>query len=172
MDEPVWVFGYGSLIWRVDFDHVDVQPAWITGWQRRFWQGSVDHRGLPNAPGRVVTIVPQEGAICYGLAYRLPIDSIQTISKLDHRERGGYDRVSLPIATEAGTLEGLTYIANPSNSNYLGPAQPAQLAKQIARATGPSGPNVEYLLRLDQSLTELGHPDEHVRAIVEALDTL
>ena len=110
MDEPVWVFGYGSLIWRVDFDHVDVQPAWITGWQRRFWQGSVDHRGLPNAPGRVVTIVPQEGAICYGLAYRLPIDSIQTISKLDHRERGGYDRVSLPIATEAGTLEGLTYI--------------------------------------------------------------
>ncbi|MCH2567560.1 MAG: gamma-glutamylcyclotransferase, partial [Pseudomonadales bacterium] len=69
MDEPVWVFGYGSLIWRVDFDHVDVQPAWITGWQRRFWQGSVDHRGQPNAPGRVVTIVPQEDAICHGLAY-------------------------------------------------------------------------------------------------------
>ena len=169
MAEPVWVFGYGSLIWRVDFCHVDVRPAWISGWQRRFWQGSVDHRGLPNAPGRVVTLVEKEDAICHGLAYRLPANPEQTIADLDHRERGGYDRISLPISTKAGVVEGLTYIAGPDNSNYLGPAHPAHLAKQIAGASGPSGPNIEYLLRLQQSLEDLGHPDKHINDIVEAL---
>ena len=66
-----WIVGYGSLIWRPAFDAEEAVAARLQGWQRRFWQGSPDHRGVPDDPGRVVTVLPDVHAEITVMAYRL-----------------------------------------------------------------------------------------------------
>ena len=93
-EQTTWVFGYGSLIYKVDFPYLEREMAEIHGWARRFWQGSHDHRGTPEAPGRVVTLVPEPGTVCRGVAYR--IDNT-VFEHLDHREKNGYERYTVAI---------------------------------------------------------------------------
>jgi len=159
----VWLFGYGSLIWKADFPYLQRKPASIAGWTRRFWQGSHDHRGTPEAPGRVATIVPCEGAICHGMAYLV---TPEEFAHLDHREKNGYLRVAIDIRfDDGGVEEGLVYVARQDNAAFLGEASELEIARHIAAAHGPSGPNAEYLLHLARALREMGHEDAHVFAI-------
>lgn len=163
----VWLFGYGSLIFKADFPFLDRRPASIANWTRRFWQGSHDHRGTESAPGRVVTLVPEAGAVCHGMAYLV---TPEEFAHLDHREKNGYLRLAIEMRFEdESTTEGLVYIATHENAAYLGPAAERDIAQQIASARGPSGPNSEYLLELAKALRELGKDDPHVFEIEKYL---
>jgi len=135
-----WVFGYGSLIWNPGFDFEEKSLARFVGWRRRFWQGSEDHRGMPGAPGRVVTLVP--GDSCEGIAFRLPQQQqVNILSMLDVREKGGYERVIAPLHLADGrTVEGITYLASTENPLC----------------------NREYLLELASAFREYKIADEHV----------
>jgi glutathione-specific gamma-glutamylcyclotransferase len=75
----LWIFGYGSLIWRPDFDYLERRRTRLHGWQRRFWQGSHDHRGIPERPGRVVTLVRAHDGYCDGMAYRVERDTAERV---------------------------------------------------------------------------------------------
>ena len=166
--DSVWLFGYGSLIYKTDFPYLQSKAACIYGWQRRFWQGSHDHRGTPQAPGRVLTLVAAAGARCVGMAYQVTPD---TFEHLDHREKNGYLRVFTPLhwLHEAGEAEGIVYLATPDNAAYLGPASDSEIAAHIASSAGPSGPNSEYVLQLAQALRAMNEHDEHVFAIEREL---
>ncbi|NKB63111.1 MAG: gamma-glutamylcyclotransferase [Gammaproteobacteria bacterium] len=163
----VWLFGYGSLIFKVDFKYLERRPATIRDWQRRFWQGSHDHRGTPEKPGRVVTLTPKEGAICQGMDYMISTDVFEY---LDFREKNGYLRLTTTLTFDDGkTAEALVYIATDENEAYLGPASERVIAQHIYRCTGPSGPNREYLFELANALRSLQIEDEHVSKIEQHL---
>lgn len=166
-EQQIWLFGYGSLIYKADFAWLERRPATIRDYSRRFWQGSQDHRGTPDAPGRVVTLVAEVGAVCMGMAYRITPDEF---SHLDHREKNGYLRKQLRLHFEDGTAaEALVYIADENNAAWLGPQSEAEIARQIAGARGPSGENRAYLLHLADALRELGADDAHVFSIEQHL---
>lgn len=159
----VWLFGYGSLIYKADFAFIERRPASIRGWTRRFWQGSHDHRGTPLAPGRVATLVPQVDAVCDGMAYLV---TPEVFAHLDHREKNGYLRLPVEMTFDDGSsVEGLVYIASEDNAAFLGAASERDIARQIARSSGPSGPNSDYLRQLASALREMGKQDAHVFAI-------
>lgn len=168
-----WIFGYGSLVWRPAFDHVERAPAFLRDFARRFWQGSPDHRGEPHAPGRVVTLVREAGAVCWGMAYRVaPERWEQVLRILDERESGGFERrhvelgFGLPSRRPASAI---VYVAPAGNRNFLGPAPIAEVARQVRRARGKSGSNAEYVLRLAAALRELGGDDAHVFELAERI---
>lgn len=161
--DSLWLFGYGSLIWKADFAYLERRPAHILGWARRFWQASHDHRGTPGSPGRVATLIREPGAACHGMAYRI---APQILQPLDVREKNGYLRVVTPLHFDDGARhEGLVYIAREDNAAFAGPEPEGELARRIASAHGPSGPNRDYLLNLAIALRELGHDDPHVFAL-------
>lgn len=156
-----WVFGYGSLIYKVDFPYLERELAQVEGWARRFWQGSHDHRGTPDSPGRVVTLVPEAGRVCRGMAYRV---EHAVFEHLDHREKNGYERhrVDMHLLDRGGAVSGTLYVAGRDNPAFLGPADPATMAEHILNARGPSGKNADYLFRLAEALRDMGEEDAHV----------
>ena len=173
--DDLWLFGYGSLIWKADFDYVEKAPAELPGWERRFWQGSHDHRGTPDKPGRVVTLIAVPQARCLGMAYRIAASQVpETLEHLDYREKNGYERLdaqvsfTAPLAEHGVTgVKALIYVATPDNFAHLGEATDLQIAQQICASCGPSGSNVEYLLELHRALERLGAKDPHVSALVD-----
>lgn len=172
--DPLWIFGYGSLVWRTEFPYRTRRPAHITGWKRRFWQGSTDHRGVPGAPGRVATLLPARDHICWGIAYQPePEATDRILDSLDYREKGGYERHTILLHFPDGNItNGIMYVATEHNDNYLGPACSRAIARQIANAQGPSGSNEEYLLNLAKTLEEIGGKDAHVTELVQHLNAL
>ncbi|MEM7097449.1 MAG: gamma-glutamylcyclotransferase [Pseudomonadota bacterium] len=169
-----WIFGYGSLIWRPDIEYKAKSLATLSGYARRFWQGSHDHRGTPDAPGRVVTLIEDKTTQCVGMAYLVESHVLQqTYDNLDYREKNGYERFDVSLTLDSGAMvNALTYIAPPGNFAYLGDAPIHEIAKQIHISHGPSGANKDYLLELAQALRRLDIHDEHIfelESLIQAL---
>ncbi|KAH8675498.1 ChaC-like protein-domain-containing protein [Xylariales sp. PMI_506] len=174
--DEFWLFGYGSLIWKPP-PHFDRRiPGWVNGYVRRFWQ---DHRGTPEAPGRVVTLISRSFWASlvdahaeapdkvWGVAYRIEPSKVAEVKEyLDIREINGYTIHYTPFHPADGSapIRTLVYIGTPDNPQFTGPQDPQVLAEHIYRSEGPSGLNRDYLLGLEKALNELSPEsgDEHI----------
>ena len=168
----VWVFGYGSLIWNPGFDFSETHFAQLDDWELRFWQASNDHRGTPEYPGRVATLIPSPGARVRGRVFRVLGDRDRVLAYLDHREKCGYERHFFQVKADSGEiLEALSYVGSQSLESYVGPEDEIRTAAVIRRASGPSGANLEYLRKLHQVHCELGHTEPHVERLLHLAES-
>lgn len=179
--QTVFIFGYGSLIWRPGFSYIRSFHAFVRGFKRRFWQQCRYHRGTNVYPGRVVTLVQSEDEdeVVYGKVYVVSGEIAQDVIKsLDVREQGikkiwnnslgGYSREFVPVYTKLSEQvvvagNAIVYVGTSENPEYVGPSESLeQDAYIIAKSVGPSGRNADYLFNLAHYLREIQVDDTHV----------
>jgi glutathione-specific gamma-glutamylcyclotransferase len=146
----LWIFGYGSLMWRPGFAFEERVPALLTGYHRAFCITSTHHRGSPQRPGLVLGL--DRGGTCQGVVYRVAArDAASVLSYLRVRElvNGVYREALSPMLLLDGshrTVRAITYIVERAHPSYAGVQSLARQAFMIRGARGLSGDNLDYLV--------------------------
>ena len=168
----LWVFGYGSLMWRPGFAFVEAQRARLTGYRRCFCIYSVHHRGTPERPGMVLGL--DRGGACEGIAYRVAAADAATVAAyLRAREQvnGVYRETRVPVELIGPRREvmALAYIAERAHPNYAGRLPVALQARLIRGGQGISGANLDYLINTLRHLAELGIRERELERVLAAI---
>jgi cation transport protein ChaC len=156
----LWVFAYGSLMWRPGFSFEEVAHARLVGWSRAFCIYSRYHRGSSRRPGLVLGL--DRGGICEGLAFRVRADAApETLAYLREREQivSVYREALVPVTlmkTGRPEVLALTFLVERMHPSYAGRLPLTEQAHLIRGATGLSGANIDYLANTLAHLKELG----------------
>lgn len=166
--EPLWVFGYGSLMWDPGFPHTAAATARLWGYHRGFCVWSHRYRGTPRRPGLVLGLMP--GGSCTGRAFRVKRGfEAATIDYLYRREmvtgvyRPGFHMAQ--IGTER--VRTLAFVADPHHKQYAGHLAEAEVVRIIAASRGQRGPNAAYLANTVAHLDALGIGDGPLHRLLE-----
>src|SRR5438067_625960 len=158
--EDLWVFGYGSLIWRPDFDHLERQPARLIGAHRALCVFSHVHRGTPERPGLVLGL--DYGGACRGVAYRVAAKKrADVIAYLRAREQATsvYRETmrSVTLLTEPERcVSALVYMIDRGHKQYAGRLDLTTQLHLVRQGHGQSGQNRDYVLSTVHALEALG----------------
>jgi cation transport protein ChaC len=173
LPEELWVFGYGSLIWRPGFDHLERAPARLTGAHRALCVFSHVHRGTPERPGLVLGL--DYGGACRGVAYRVaPRRRAATVEYLRGREQvtSVYRETlrTVTLLTEPQRrVSALVYMIDRGHKQYAGRLDLAVQLHLVRQGHGQSGPNREYVLSTVHALEALGLYDRDLHLLAEKL---
>ena len=165
--KDLWIFGYGSLMWRPGFDYIEAAPALLDGYHRAFCLYSHHHRGTTERPGLVLGL--DVGGSCRGLAFRVAAARAEAVvSYLDERELGHYAYVakSLPVDVNGVQFDAYTYVADPNHPFYAGDIGLLRSATMIMDAQGVSGLNRDYLINTVRQLESMELVDERAHALL------
>ena len=168
-DEDLWVFGYGSLMWRPGFEFVEQLPARLIGEHRALCVYSFDHRGTPEKPGLVLGL--DRGGACRGIAFRVPAKQRNdTVDYLRGREQTThvYREVmrSVWLENEARQrVAALAYVVDRGHVQYAGRLSLAEQLRYVRQGHGRSGNNRDYVLSTVKAIEAQGLRDPQLHQL-------
>jgi len=170
--EKLWIFGYGSLMWRPGFDFVEVQKAKLFGLHRRLCIYSHVHRGTPDRPGLVLGL--DKGGSCEGLAFKVADEKQdEVVEYLREREQinGVYVEGQRKLQLEDGQqVKALCFSALTSHKQYAPKLSHEDMLNVIKGAVGQAGPNEDYVISTAKKIAELGTRDLPLERLCSALE--
>ncbi|CAM3594229.1 gamma-glutamylcyclotransferase [Paracidovorax anthurii] len=158
--QDLWIFGYGSLIWRPDFEFAEQRPARVHGWHRALKMWSRINRGTPACPGLVFGML--SGGSCRGMVFRVEqAHARQVLVNLWQREMAlaVYDPRWLPCQTPQGTVRALAFTLSRRSPSHTGELSEAEYRRIFAEASGKYGTTLDYAQATYDGLKRIGIED-------------
>lgn len=162
-EHELWLFAYGSLMWKPELDFAEQHVATVRGWHRRFCLWQWRYRGTRDNPGMMLAL--DHGGSCRGVVYKLTGPDIRAkIAPVWRREMigNGYRPRWVTAKTDASPVQAIAFIAYREGDRYAGRLTDEAIADRIAAACGHIGPSAEYLLETAVRCEELGIHDRHL----------
>ena len=163
-----WLFGYGSLIWRPDFDYTERRMARVRGWHRALKMWSRINRGTVELPGLVFALL--SGGSCQGVVYRIARKQAPaTLTQLWQREMptGVYDPRWMHCETPHGPVQALAFTLSRRSPNYTGNLSAQQYEHIFKNARGIYGSTQDYAMQTLESLRAHGIRDRALEALLK-----
>ncbi len=168
-----WVFGYGSLMWRPDFPHLEACTATIHGWHRSMCILSTMYRGTVEAPSLVLGL--DRGGACRGMAFRVASDRIEEVKRILHEREmitNVYRTRTMPARLgDSRRVAAYSFIARRDHPQYVGRLGPEAAARLIRDGHGAKGACREYLENTVRHLEELGIRDANLSRLLSLVRT-
>ncbi|WP_296246399.1 gamma-glutamylcyclotransferase [uncultured Stenotrophomonas sp.] len=172
LDEGLWIFAYGSLIWNPTVKHDRRERASLPNWRRSFCMHLVAGRATLAEPGRMLSL--ESGGRTDGIAYRIPTaDVANELPTIWLREMvtGAYVPRWLDLELEGGQVcRALVFTASLSANHWCADSSPEAAAPVMSKATGPLGSNADYALLLRRALARENIQDAYVKEVAELIE--
>jgi len=169
----LWVFGYGSLMWRPGFEFIERVPARLIGEHRALCVYSFVHRGTPEKPGLVLGL--DRGGACRGIAFRVAaaqrnstVDYLRAREQTTHVYREVMRSVWLGNETR-DRVSALTYVVDRGHVQYAGRLSQAEQLRHVLQGHGQSGVNRDYVLATVKAIEAEGFRDQQLHRLAMML---
>lgn len=168
--QDLWIFGYGSLIWRPEFAFAEQRAASLKGYHRSLCLWSRINRGTPETPGLVFGL--EQTGVCQGMVFKISAQSVeQTFDAVWKREMGtgAYLPSWLNCETSQGIVKAMAFVIDRNGPAYVKQPPEDDLVEIICRAHGTYGSCFDYVTQTSESLKAAGICDEQLAALTERL---
>lgn len=161
---PVWLFAYGSLMWKPELPIAESRLATLHGWHRRFCMWQWRHRATRANPNLMLAL--DRGGSCRGMVLRLSASGVRDqLSRLWKREMigRGYRARWVTVATPAGKVSAIAFVIRHDGPRYAGRLPDETVADYMAQACGYAGSAAEYLLHTWETAERVGVRDRYLQ---------
>ena len=169
--DDLWIFGYGSLIWRPDFDYAERRAAKVHGWHRALKMWSRINRGTPENPGLVFGLLP--GGCCHGVVFRIPRDEGRKVMALlwaREMQLAVYDPKWLTCQTTHGAVSALTFTLSRRSPSHTGVLTPEEYRRIFTEASGIYGTTYDYAHRTLEELKRNNIRDRGLEKLLKLIE--
>lgn len=158
LKDDVWVFAYGSLMWKPGFPFVEVRAARLYGYHRALCIYSIRGRGTDDRPGLVLGL--DRGGSCVGRAYRVAAtewEAVRAYLQVREMVTNVYRPTFLVVTLDDGRrVAAYGFVARHDHAQYTGRLPEGRMAELILQGAGLHGTARDYLAHTVVQMDALG----------------